>query len=1103
MMLISNSADFQTLLFSLMSSVSSILGNGTRYCFLRVGPERRTATVEYCNFTTGRWKNGETIAISSDQYLGLALEQQHMTVFVPGKDEGSMSESAQMFASSGFIFLILREKASPAGILVCRCDAKEKPGHEQNLALEIVALQAGSRMELLSAKKLLNLERRATSVLSSFFSGKDGSYTLLSSYSNPFEHVMSAFPELQGIVYAVHSPDGHVCRAAQFSNGSLADQNMDIDRLVSLLPRSEGVSDVILTDGNAVWTAITEAFGTLPGDSSTCSTVVSPSADSMLLIFHSGQTLDQPVADAAKALLSALDIVEWRSIAFESQKESSVLLEHLLALLEKIKFTSRPPDIVASFASVILSITSANLLAIYRYNEQERSLGLLYTNSHEHFRGPGSIPLYEFNQLFPNSGQEPMFHVHLNESSGRVWNAIGLDESTAEADVLGISGGQPSVMLILTYGRGESHPHLDAAILTRLCRVLSNLVTTSFSLHETLDYSHFSTEFLRVISQSLRSKDGRWSLEIEQVADRICALAGSSMQQDFAFLFSTSKNMSYGPAIGKWARHPYDVSRVHAEVSELMKSFENRDGWMVGGSRRLTLLIDDKKFAGLLDQGVRSATVMLAGDIDGPLSAAMLLLTSQNRSAGASEAQIVSAALEATRLMLESRYRRVDIDWTLNAMRSELAVAKGMSSTFDQLSVLNSTVREVARLLRCDMCLVEVLDERGICRIASLSDRSGALRQLPQVKNSRDSQQEDNRTGFSTLTIETGSNLSVQGEVSCNTLLSSLPVYEQELIASVMGQKAIGSVFGAPISFAGKLLGLLVCIRSNQDSALSKGEISYLESVAALAATSVENSRNMASTLDALAKLRRLDTLRSNFSSIAAHELRTPLTSIRVYIELMKMGKVGKFNEQEFRNIENLLASISELTEIINNMLEFTRMEAMLLETEMSPVSFQPLVEEICALLSAVATAKSISLEHHFDKNIRAVNANAPLIKRVMNNLVGNAIKFTAEGGKISVKVSDDREGVLLTVEDNGKGIPAEDLPYIFDRFHVVDSSILHSRTGFRLGLPISKLIVERHGGRIWADSELGKGSKFYVLLPHKQGISTENWLSDATGYIH
>ncbi|MBX8643433.1 MAG: sensor histidine kinase, partial [Thermoplasmata archaeon] len=86
-----------------------------------------------------------------------------------------------------------------------------------------------------------------------------------------------------------------------------------------------------------------------------------------------------------------------------------------------------------------------------------------------------------------------------------------------------------------------------------------------------------------------------------------------------------------------------------------------------------------------------------------------------------------------------------------------------------------------------------------------------------------------------------------------------------------------------------------------------------------------------------------------------------------------------------------------------------------------------------------------------------------------------------------------------LSVSDTGRGIPEEDLPYVFDRYHVVDSSILHTGAGFRLGLPISKMIVERHGGRIWAESRMGKGSTFNIFLPSQRRIQTDEWLNDAS----
>jgi len=219
----------------------------------------------------------------------------------------------------------------------------------------------------------------------------------------------------------------------------------------------------------------------------------------------------------------------------------------------------------------------------------------------------------------------------------------------------------------------------------------------------------------------------------------------------------------------------------------------------------------------------------------------------------------------------------------------------------------------------------------------------------------------------------------------------------------------------SPLVYAGKYLGFVACLNSVSGE-FSKEDVEFIESVSPVIATSVENARNFLATSMTLNRMQRLDTLRTNFSSIAAHELRTPLTSIRVYIELMKAGKVGKFTEEEMKNIENLNASLSDLTQIIDNMLEFTRMEAMLLETEMSSTSLKGLVQEVCAELATSANAKSIELRIETEPDIPKVTGSAQLLKRVIFNLVSNSIKFTQERGWVKITLKKDVEGVLMVV---------------------------------------------------------------------------------------
>ncbi len=1103
--LIGKSADEVTLRFEFISSVKSLIQQSNSFCWWSLAASQGAAELEQCDCLPPR-KKGEVISISDDHFFAESIPSRSpVCVEVQSAVDRGSTEGHP--AGGTRVLVVLRQNENPSAILEFKVDLPRKMKEEDLLGIEILARSAENKLGLIGALHRLDDERKVSSMLSKYLSGTRQSTVARNGEWNACDLIPEYFPGIEGVVYALRDGAGYRCVLSSFTNGIQIQEGLILGGEISSVIVPDGIVEISAERNHDAWAVIQRLFGASAGSSEGCSILSShgSTSNSIMLFFgvsRNGRRYE--IASSCRPFLYALDSKERGSAAINRQRKAELLSGYLFDRLETMKFTEGQMEIVSSVSGIVSSVTGAELIRFYSYDENEKAFFLLRPDQEMKSSARRNLTLQEYNLIGSSSRSNGTFAVGLENTRRRLWDSLGIDSSFSSARLVGVSkDGVPSMMLLIGFRENKKPEVSDDQTLVRICRMLSNMLAATRFMNDSIGTSNLSYEFLRMFSQSLMSRENRWSMDDAHIANRLCTLVGGSMQEDFVFLFSTLKDGGSTTLLGKWSRTPYEGALL-AEVTAFMRTVENREGWTGGRNRLDTVRVDGKHFPLIHGYGISSAAVMSSGDADGPMTTALLLLNSDGRVPQASESQTVSAALDTTRLIFESRNRRSGIDWTISAMRSELGIAKILSSTFDMKSMLNGTVKEVGRFLGCDVCMIELLDDKGSAALAAIANRSAEVVLSDTVEETTQIGTADEpRRGFTSIFSENGNNIYVQGEKGCSDVISLVPREERTLVDKASEGRSMKCIFGTPISFAGKLLGLLVCMRSSLDETFGKTEVAYLESVAALASTAIENSRNMEATFNALSKLKRLDTLRSNFSSIAAHELRTPLTSIRVYIELMKLGKVGRFSELEMKNVENLIASISELTEIINNMLEFTRMEAMLLETEMSLVSLQPVVEEICAQLSPAANAKSIKLEMEAKGIVMKVMANAPLVKRVLNNLVGNAIKFTQEGGSIIVRLKDEREGVLLIVEDTGKGIPAEDLPYIFDRFHVVDSSILHSRTGFRLGLPISKLIVERHGGRIWADSELGKGSKFYVLLPVKQGISTEDWLTAATNYIH
>ncbi len=239
-------------------------------------------------------------------------------------------------------------------------------------------------------------------------------------------------------------------------------------------------------------------------------------------------------------------------------------------------------------------------------------------------------------------------------------------------------------------------------------------------------------------------------------------------------------------------------------------------------------------------------------------------------------------------------------------------------------------------------------------------------------------------------------------------------------------------------------------------------------------------------------ELKKIDAMKSEFVSVASHELRTPLAAIKNSIQLILSGKTGEINENQAKFLSMAERNINRLTNILNDLLSLSRIESGRMALNFETIPCHKIIEPAVASLKPQADGKSISLEVDCPENLPLVYADKEKIEQVLVNLIGNAIKFTPEGGKISVwakLIAEEREGgsskkMAVGVKDTGIGIPKEHLHSIFDKFYQVEGSLHRSSGGTGLGLAITKGLVEIHQGKIWVESEVGKGSTFIFTLP-------------------
>jgi PAS domain S-box-containing protein len=223
---------------------------------------------------------------------------------------------------------------------------------------------------------------------------------------------------------------------------------------------------------------------------------------------------------------------------------------------------------------------------------------------------------------------------------------------------------------------------------------------------------------------------------------------------------------------------------------------------------------------------------------------------------------------------------------------------------------------------------------------------------------------------------------------------------------------------------------------------------------------------------------------KSEFLASMSHELRTPLNAIGGYAELLAMGVHGPVTEQQARDLERIGASQRHLLAIINDILNYSRIEAGHLEYERAPVPLGRVISEVAAMLQPQAVARGVEIAQLLPERPVVAVADLTKVEQVLLNLLSNAVKFTPRGGRIRLGCAEDEGFAVVTVADTGMGIAPDQLDAVFEPFVQVGRSLTSGHEGTGLGLAISRDMVRAMGGDLTAESTLGEGSVFTFTLP-------------------
>ena len=288
------------------------------------------------------------------------------------------------------------------------------------------------------------------------------------------------------------------------------------------------------------------------------------------------------------------------------------------------------------------------------------------------------------------------------------------------------------------------------------------------------------------------------------------------------------------------------------------------------------------------------------------------------------------------------------------------------------------------------------------------------------------------------------------------------------------------SVIGKPVGQAIPHPDLLALLNRSTAEELKYHEINMDDGRVFNAQHTTIPNIGSAITIQDISYLKELDRLKSDFVHTVSHDLRSPLTAVLGYAELI--GRTGPLNDHQNDFMTRLQNSVKEITTLVNDLLDIGRLDAGF-DTRREIVHLEDILGYTIDLLGGSADAKNIEICIDEAPNLPSLKANPLRLRKMLDNLLDNAIKYTPTGGKIDIQLKAEASQVIFKIKDNGPGIPPGDQPHVFEKFYRGEN-VPDDTPGSGLGLAIVKSIVENHQGRVWVESTQNNGTTFSVVLP-------------------
>ncbi|HZM90859.1 MAG TPA: GAF domain-containing protein, partial [Blastocatellia bacterium] len=428
-------------------------------------------------------------------------------------------------------------------------------------------------------------------------------------------------------------------------------------------------------------------------------------------------------------------------------------------------------------------------------------------------------------------------------------------------------------------------------------------------------------------------------------------------------------------------------------------------------------------------------------------------------------------AIENVRLFKELETRTSELAQSVGELKALGEVGQAVSSTLDLQTVLSTIVRHAVQLSRTDCGIIYEYDE---------PTQEFHLRASYQMED-------ELVKAYQATPLRLGQGATGRAaETRVHTQIANLH-QEQEFatrgLRPILSRLGYRSLLAVPILMDQKIMGALTIYR-RQSGTFAPEIINLLQTFATQSVLAIQNARLFREIEDKSRQIEAANRHKSEFLANMSHELRTPLNAIIGFSEVLGERLFGELNEKQAEYTDDILSSGHHLLSLINEILDLSKVEAGRMELELSKFDLPLAIENARTFVRERATKHGINLDVAVDERLGEFVGDERKIKQILLNLLSNAVKFTPEGGRIGINARQSDGSVEISVSDTGIGISPEDQARIFEEFRQVGSDYAHKVEGTGLGLTLAKKFVELHGGKIWVESEVGKGSRFIFTLP-------------------